>query len=217
MVEPETFEFLAGLAVNNRKAWMDQHREEFDDARRNFTGIAMTLHSYADRFDPFVADTKSKPKQSYSNLYQDPLYRSGPGPYRGDVDVYANAGHPAEDLGYYLHIEPGNCSAGAALFQPSKPAIVRLRKRFVDDPERLNDIASDPEFATIFPEGLVTRKPLDALPIGFDDNAPAAHFLKMIGIGCRQQIPDALLLEDHAIDALIDIFRAASPLVRHFD
>lgn len=118
MVEPETFAFLAELALNNRKAWMDKHREEFDDARRNFTGMAMTLNSYADRFDPFVADAKSKPKQSYTKLYQDPLYRSGPGPYRADVDVFANSGQPAEYIGYYVHIEPGNCYAGAALFQP---------------------------------------------------------------------------------------------------
>lgn len=42
MVEPETFIFLADLTANNRKAWMDAHREERDDALRNFTGIAIT-------------------------------------------------------------------------------------------------------------------------------------------------------------------------------
>jgi hypothetical protein len=30
-------------------------------------------------------------------------------------------------------------------------------------------------------------------------------------------VPDALLLDDEVIDLLIGIFRAASPLVRHFD
>ena len=94
MVEPETFTFLAELALNNRKAWMDEHREEFDDARRNFTGIAMTLHSYSHRFDHSVADAKSKPKQSHTKLYQDPQYRSGPGLYRANVDVFANVGNP---------------------------------------------------------------------------------------------------------------------------
>ena len=43
MVEPETFTFLTELAAHNRKTWMDEHREEFDDARRNFTGMAITL------------------------------------------------------------------------------------------------------------------------------------------------------------------------------
>ena len=64
MVEPETFMFLADLAKNNRKAWMDAHREERDDALRNFTGIAITLHDYANRFDPSVADAKFNPRQS---------------------------------------------------------------------------------------------------------------------------------------------------------
>ncbi|WP_245541174.1 DUF2461 family protein [Yoonia vestfoldensis] len=35
MVEPETFTFLADLAINNRKVWMDEHRAERDDALRN--------------------------------------------------------------------------------------------------------------------------------------------------------------------------------------
>lgn len=113
MVEPETFIFLTGLAINNRKAWMDQHRSERDDALRNFTGIATTLHDYAHRFDYLVADARSKPKQSFTRFFQEPRDRVGRALYRVGVDVFANAGHYEEAFGYYLHIEPGNCHAGA--------------------------------------------------------------------------------------------------------
>jgi uncharacterized protein (TIGR02453 family) len=217
MVEPETLTFLAELAMNNRKAWMDEHRAERDDALRNFTGIAMTLHDYADRFDPFVAEAGIKPKQSYTRFYQEPRDRSGRALYRSDVDVFANAGHPFEDFGYYLHIEPGNCYAGAALFQPSKAALARFRKRLVDDPEGLNEILVDPEFRKTFPDGLVTRKTLGAVPDGFASSDPVAPYLKMVGLGCRKDVPDALLLDDEVIDLLIEIFRPASQLVRYFE
>ena len=99
MVDPETLTFLADLATNNRKAWMDAHRVERDDAMRNFTGIATTLHDYADRFDPLVAEARIKPKKSYSKFFQEARDRVGPGLYRTDVDVFANAGDPAEDVG----------------------------------------------------------------------------------------------------------------------
>jgi len=217
MVEPETFTFLAGLGMNNRKAWMDEHREERDDALRNFTGIAITLHDYADRFDPFVADAGFKPKQSYTKFFQEPRDRVGRALYRSGVDVFANAGHPAEDFGYYLHIEPGNCHAGAALFQPSKAALARMRQRLVDDPEGLKDIVADPEFKKTFPDGVVTRKAVGAVPDGFESNDPAAPYLKMVGLGCRKDLPDALLLDDEVIDLLIEIFHPASRLVRYFD
>ena len=217
MVEPETFKFLADLAMNNRKAWMDEHRAERDDALRNFTGIAMMLHDYADRFDPFVAGAGIKPKQSYTKFYQEPRDRIGRALYRSEVDVFANAGRPSEDFGYYLHIEPGNCHAGAALFQPSKAALARLRKRLVEDPAGLNDVLADPEFKKPFPDGVVTRKALGAVPEGFARSDPAAPYLKMVGLGCRKDMPDALLLEDEVIDLLIEIFRAASQLVRYFD
>ena len=217
MVEPETFEFLTDLAVNNRKAWVDTHREERDDALRNFTGIASTLHDYADRFDPYVADAVNKPKQSYTKFFQDPRERTGPGLYRTTIDVFANAGHPTEDFGYYLHIEPGNCYAGAALFQPSKAALARVRNRLHDDPTGLNDVLADRDFKTTFADGLVTRKALNVVPEGFEENDPAAPYLKMVGLGCRKDIPDEQLLDDEVIDQLIEIFRAATPLVRYFD
>ena len=217
MVEPETFMFLADLAANNRKIWMDEHRAERDDALRNFTGIAITLHDYAHRFDPFVADAKIKPKQNFSKFFQDPRERSGRAFYRADVDVFANAGHPSEDFGYYLHIEPGNCYAGASLFQPSKDALARLRARMVDDPESIKELLADTEFMKAFPDGLVTRKMLDVVPDRFDAGSPTAPYLKMVGLGCRQDLPDELLLDDALIDQLIEIFRDASPLVRYFE
>jgi uncharacterized protein (TIGR02453 family) len=217
MVEPETFTFLADLALNNRKAWVDAHRDARDDAMRNFTGIAMTLHDYADSFDPFVAEARIKPKQSYTKFYQDPRERSGPGLYRTDVDVFANAGDPMQDVGYYLHIEPGNCHAGAGLFQPSKEVLARMRTRLVDDPEGLQDVLADPEFKTAFPDGIITRKALTELPDGFAKNNPAAPYLKMVGLGCSQDVADAVLLDDDAMDVLIEIFRPASQLVRYFD
>lgn len=217
MVEPETFTFLADLATNNSKAWMDAHREERDDALRNFTGIATTLHDYAVRFDPHVAEARIKSKQSYSRFFQEPRDRVGPGLYRTDVDVFANAGDPAEDVGYYLHIEPGNCHAGAGIFYPSKAALAKLRTSLVDDPQGFDEIVNDAEFEVAFPDGIITRKALDAGPDGFDKKNPAAPYLKMVGLGCRKDIPDALLLDDDVIDLLIDIFRSARQLVLYFD
>ena len=217
MVEPETFTFLADLKLNNRKAWVDEHREERDDAMRNFVGIAITLHDYSDRYDPFVAETRSRPKQSYTKFFQEPRDRVGPGLYRTGIDVFANAGQPTEDFGYYFHIEPGNCHAGAALFQPSKPALARLQARLVDDPEGLNDVLSDPEFMTTFPDGIVTRKALTVVPDGFSGCVPAAAYLKMVGLGCRKDLPDADVLDDAVIDQLIEIFCTASALVRYFE
>jgi uncharacterized protein (TIGR02453 family) len=217
VVEPETFKFLADLAMNNSKAWMDEHRVERDDAMRNFTGIAMTLHDYADRFDHLVADARTKPKQSFTRFFQEPRDRIGRALYRVGVDVFANAGHPEEDFGYYLHIEPGNCHTGAALFQPSKEARTRLLNRLVDDPQGLKDVLADPEFKKTFPDGVVTRKTLGDVPDGFESGDFVGPYLKMLGLGCRKELPDALLLDDEVINLLIETLRPASLLVRYFE
>ena len=217
MVEPETFTFLADLAINNSKAWMDENRSARDDAMRNFTGIAMTLHNYAHRFDYLVADAPSKPKQSFTRFFQEPRDRIGRALYRVGVDVFANKGNSEESFGYYLHIEPGNCYAGAALFQPSKEARIRLVNQLIDDPQSLKAILADPEFAKTYPEGLVTRKTLVDLPDSFNSGDFVSPYLRMVGLGCRKNLPDALLLDDEVIDLLIETFRPASQLVRYFE
>lgn len=168
----------------------------------------MTLHDYADRFDPFVAEAGIKPKRSYTKFFQEPRDRIGRALYRSDVDVFANAGDPEESCGYYLHIEPGNCYAGAALFKPSKAALARMRTRLIDDPSGLTAILDDPEFKKTFPDGIVTQKALGTVPEGFSCSDPAAPYLKMAGLGCRKDLPDALLFDDEVIDLLVEIFRA---------
>lgn len=217
MVEPETFTFLADLAINNSKVWMDKHKSERDEVMRNFTGIATTLHNYAHRFDYLVADARSKPKQSFTKFFQEPRDRIGRALYRVGVDVFAHAGHFEESFGYYLHIEPGNCHAGAALFQPSKEAHMRSITRLVDDTQGLKAVLDDPEFKKTFPEGLVTRKTLGNLPVGFESDGVVEPYLRMVGLGCRKNLPDALLLDDDVIDVLVEIFRPANQLVRYFE
>jgi uncharacterized protein (TIGR02453 family) len=217
MVEPETFKFLADLAINNSKVWMDKHKSERDEVMRNFTGIATTLHHYAHRFDYLVADARSKPKQSFTKFFQEPRDRIGRALYRVGVDVFAHVGHSEESFGYYLHIEPGNCHAGAALFQPSKEAHMRSITRLVDDPQGLKSVLDDPKFKKTFPEGLVTRKTLGNLPVNLKSDGFVEPFLRMVGLGCRKNLPDALLLDDDVIDELVEIFRPANQLVRYFE
>lgn len=105
----------------------------------------------------------------------------------------------------------------SGLFHPSKAALARLRTRLVDDPRGLSDVVTDPEFIEAFPEGIVTRKALSAVPVGFESNDPAAPYLKMVGLGCRKKLADTLLLDDDLIDLLTEIFRSARQLVRYFD
>jgi len=217
MVEPETLTFLSDLAANNRKIWLDANRDARDDAMRNFTGIAMTLHDYAERFDPFVAQTRLKPKQSYSKFFQEPRDRVGKGLYRTDVDIFANAGNPTEDVGYYLHIEPGNCHAGAGVFHPTKDAVAGLRARMLDDPSGFHDVLAAPDFKAAFPGGIVTRKPQGDLPDTVAPDHALAPYLQMVGFGCRHDLSDEQVQDHDIIDDLIDIFRAASGLVRFFD
>ena len=75
----------------------------------------------------------------------------------------------------------------------------------------------DPEFKKVFPDGLITRKSLSNVPDDFKTDNFVSNYLKMVGFGCRKDLPDALLLDDQVIYILTETFRTASPLVRYFE
>jgi len=157
-------------------------------------------------------------KAKLFEVLQEARERIGPGLYRTDVDVFANAGKPnlrTSDITCISSLE--TAMHGAGLFHPSKAALANLRRCMVDDPLGIKELVNEPEFKEMFADGLVTRKALNTVPDGFDNDDPAAEYLKMVGLGCHKDLPDALLLEDDVIEQLIDIFRSASPLVRYFE
>jgi uncharacterized protein (TIGR02453 family) len=217
MVDPETFRFLAALAQNNRKAWMTEHRAEWDDARRNFTGIAMTLHSHAARWDHALAGAKLKARQRHTRLLLEPRERVGRPLYRTYVDIFAVDGDPTEGFAYYLHVEPGACHAGAGLFHPTKTALARLRRAVDDNHEELRETLDQPEWRAMFPTSLVARKTLTRMPDGYAPDHPVADILRMEGFGARCDLSDEALLDDDVIDRLVEIFRAARPLALLFN
>jgi hypothetical protein len=94
---------------------------------------------------------------------------------------------------------------------------MRSITRLVDDTQGLKAVLDDPEFKKTFPEGLVTRKTLGNLPVGFESDGVVEPYLRMVGLGCRKNLPDALLLDDDVIDVLVEIFRPANQLVRYFE
>lgn len=212
MVRPETFQFLRDLQNNNSKAWVDANRDSWDAARENFISIVWQFINHAKRYDARISLAGIDPKRSFTRLNRDPRTRHGRPPYKPGSTVFANPDSTVETFGYFLHVEPGLCHAGASLFIPSEPALVRMRSKIAKRPDEWARLIEDKRFRGAFPNGVESLNGLESVPRGFDPAHTAARYLKMKGYGMAAPISDTEAQSADVIDHLIDLFQAARPV-----
>ncbi len=212
MVRAETLQFLRELGENNFKAWVDANRDRWDDTRENFIAIVKQFIDNADRYDARIARAGIDPRRSFTRLNRDPRTRHGRPPYKTFSAVFANPGNTVESFGYYIHVEPGQCYAGASLFVPSESALLRMRNKIVDHPDEWAHLIADDGFRKAYPKGVEALDSLKSVPRGFDPAHPAAHYLEMKGYGMATPLSDLQVQQADVMDHLVALFKAARPV-----
>lgn len=212
MVRPETLRFLRDLGENNSKAWVDAYRDRWDATRENFIAIVNQFIDNADRYDGRIAQAGIDPKRSFTRLNRDPRTSHGRPPHKTFSAVFANPGSTVETFGYYSHVEPGQCYAGASLFIPSKPALIRMRNKIANNPEKWAHLIEDHGYHNAYPNGVEALESLKSVPRGYDSGHPAAHYLKMKGYGMATPLSDQQVQQADLMDYLVALFKAARPV-----
>ena len=212
MVRAETLRFLRNLGENNSKDWVDANRDRWDATRENFIAIVNQFIDNADRYDVRIALAGIDPRRSFTRLNRDPRTRHGRPPYKTFSAVFANHGSTLETFGYYIHVEPGQCYAGASLFIPSDPALLRMRTKIANHPEEWAELVADGGFRKAYPNGVEALDSLKSMPRGFEAGHPAAHYLKMKGYGMKAPMTDLRVQQADALDHLVALLKAARPV-----
>jgi uncharacterized protein (TIGR02453 family) len=212
MVKAETFQFLRDLERNNSKPWVDANRDRWNATRENLISIVRQLIDHADRYDARIKLAGIDPKRSFTRLNRDPRTRNGRPPYKTGSTVFANAGSTVENFGYYLHVEPDRCHAGASLFIPSEAALLRMRTKIAKHPKVWARLIGNDRFRHAFPNGVESLNTLKSVPRGFEPAHTAARYFKMKGYGMAAPVSDIQAQRVDAIDHLVSLFQAARPI-----
>jgi len=212
MVRKSTIDFAKALANHNTKAWVGAHREALDAARDDLLALGQELIHRANEYDPEIAQAGLEARH-LTRYNRDPRFLHGKPPFRTDLDLFFNAGSGVERVGYYLHIEPGDCYAGASLFIPSPAALARMRELIATRTEEWNRIISAKPFVAAFPNGIEAYGELKTAPRGYSVDHPAIAFLRMKGLGTRATLTEHQVCADDLVDRLMPIFRAVKPMV----
>src|ERR1700744_6761424 len=127
-INPETFDFLKRLVVNNNREWFQANKAEHDKARENVIEFAGELIKQIHLVDPQV-DTGLDPKKCVMRIYRDIRFRIDKTPYKNNFGVSVpTRGLKNGGAEYYLHITPGGSFIAGGYWMPEGDTLKAIRQ-----------------------------------------------------------------------------------------
>lgn len=97
-------------------------------------------------------------------------------------------------MGYYLHLEPGNCFFTAGTGWSSPKVLKTLRQGIYDEIDEYREIVESPEFRRVLPE--LGMDKLKTAPKGFPKDWEYIDYLKPRIFGAEGKIDEEIFRQD---------------------
>lgn len=214
MLDPRTLDFLRNLSRNNNKEWYKANRDAYNRAHDDVVRAAGVLIDRADEYDARVTKREKDPAKCLTRLRRDPRFAREKPPYKTELIIMINSNAVREETaGYFFHVEPGNCYAGASYYITQSERLSRVRDRIVERYDEWLEIMNHSTMRTVFPQGLESPSTLKTIPRGYDRDHPAADYLRMKGFRLHHALTDSQAVRSDAVDIVVNALRTARPFV----
>ncbi|MEP2346995.1 MAG: DUF2461 domain-containing protein, partial [Algoriphagus sp.] len=208
-----SFDFLTGLAGNNNKEWLDQHRSDYNETMEDFALFNQNLIDSISAFDKSIAMSDLQGKDCIPRLNRDLRFTKDKSPYKTYLySIINEGGRKSGKAGYFIVMNPGECYIGAGAFQPVPELLKKIRQEIDYNFEDWTKIVQDSNLLKAFPDGVVSQESLQKVPKGFDIDSPAKDYLKMKGFFVRNYYPDTFFLRKENYNTIVENFKACQHL-----
>lgn len=205
----QILEFLKKLAANNNRDWFNEHKTEYLEVKAKIELLAQELINQVASFDPDAAHL-SVSDCTY-RIYRDTRFSSDKTPYKSHIGIFINPpfGKKSNRMGYYLHIEPGNCMCcTGTVCLPSK-TVTAIRREIADNIDEFIEIVDNPEFKKIYPTfGFNCVK---TAPKGFSRDWPYLDYVKPRDYCTEHSLSDHEMLKSNLAEKVGEMFRIGKP------
>jgi len=207
-----TFRFLKRLKKNNDREWFKAHKEEYDDARAEFTGLVGELIERVAAFDPVIIGTA--PDDCLFRIYRDIRFSKDKSPYKTNFGASINPGGRKSPIpGYYIHVEPSGSFLAGGSYTPGPADLLAIRNAIVTSTEEFLKIPKNKTFRKYF-GNITSRDELKTAPKGFPKDHPAIRYLRMKGLIAYCKDIDDKVVRTESFPAFSSrVFRAMMPLI----
>ena len=209
----EGIQFLQKLKKNNKREWFEKHREEYElYVKHPMQSLIYGLQPY---FAEFAPEFEVNPQRSLFRIYRDIRFSPDKTPYKTHIAAhFVMSGKPkgTNGLGYYVHIEPGECYIGGGLYVPDSEQLKKIRRAIATRENEFRALVEDEEFREMFLP--IEGERLQRVPRGYDENHPLAEWLKFKQFYIGRTESHRKAQEPAFLTECVRIFRAATPWIR---
>jgi uncharacterized protein (TIGR02453 family) len=214
MITKTTLQFLKQLEKNNNKPWFDEHRKEYESAKKDFLQLTEKILNELSDIDTEVAHLA--PKDCVFRINRDVRFSKNKSPYKTNMGMsIAKGGKKGIFAGYYFHLEPGKSFVGGGLYMPMASEINKVRQEIDYCSEEWTAILNNKTFKRIY--GDIERSAdisLSRPPKGYDASHSCINDLKLKSWIATKEIKDELLTTPQLRKTIIESFQALQPLLQ---
>ncbi len=215
MLQSSTLKFLLGLAKNNNKIWLEEHRNEYMSAKKDFEHFISQLIKKTAVFDTDIKELQVK--DCTFRLNRDIRFSKDKKPYKVNMGASLNrGGKKSMFAGYYFHLEPGDKSfAGGGLWMPMAPELKKVRQEIDYCFGEFTGITQNKKFTSNYTALDASNDiKLSNVPRGYEKTNPAAEYLKLKSFIATKNISDAELVKPSLITQVTKAFEALLPFIK---
>ena len=211
------FDFLNELESNNEKAWWEDNKDRYISVIRE--PALEFINDFDSRLKKisthFVADSRTV-GGSLMRPYRDVRFSKDKTPYKTNVGIQFRheRGKDIHAPGFYLHLEPRACFAGAGLWRPEAPVARAIRRAIHDDPAGWRKAAKRKAFSDTWTITADENDMLRRVPKELDDEPPYPDDLRMRSFMAGARLSQSQVTSAGFDAELASMYAKSSPFTR---
>ena len=209
-----SFKFLRSLARNNDRDWFHAHKADYEThVRGPFQRLLTDLQPVVAEVSPhFRADPKAI-GGSLFRIQRDTRFANDKSPYKSwqGARVFHERRREVEAPSFYLHLQGGNCFAGAGLWHPGSDTVRRVRHFILDNPASWDAASHGPRLRRRF--DLDDSEMLVRMPRGFPPEFEFADDLRRKNFVAIRALDDAVMTGPGLLKTLRTDLSTLAPFV----
>ncbi len=208
------FEFLGELRENNNKAWFEQNRAAYEQARDCFENFVGLLISGIDGFENLEGVSA---KDCIFRINRDIRFSKDRTPYKVNMGAnIAPGGRKSGRLGYYIHVQPGDQSLLAGgLYMPTSAELAKFRMAVDRNPAPLKEIIAARTFRRYF--GALEGERLATAPQGYARDHADIDLLRLKQVTVIHHLQDKQVLAPDLAQSAVQVFKAMKPFLDYLN
>jgi uncharacterized protein (TIGR02453 family) len=213
MLQKETIQFLKNLKKNNNKPWFDEHRKQYETAKKDFEQLTAEVIKATAAFDTTIQHLQ--PKDCLFRINRDIRFAKDKTPYKTAFGMsLSKDGKKGVTAGYYLHCEPGAAFVGGGMWMPQPVELKKVRQEIDYNWEEFSGIVTDKKFTTAYNDLVKTEEyTLSRPPKDYEGDNPAIAYLKLKSFVAMKPLSDDELMADGLVKKIADTFNALKPML----